>query len=663
MVDKYVNAGSWKYRSALDLPPAYKRNLNELEELRRKHASTMAIINERWQSGQRRDLSADLILNLTQHHAVSAIDIVRGIADLNGRRFQREIIDTLLALTEHHRGGVSAVYEAKLLRQIDHLCRNGMSRLSAISAAARARDKYSSRVVQGKGTFRATDVESGGGVGYEPWSLAYLLTREYVREMDRFHLNRVIDHGLKDSEQHTETVNFAKSLKHLLKFPVCSGESNKVLAEYAIQQRCDTATTKQKSSSDLDNTITNHSTTADPTRDDLVRELEMLNKIKERHARSLFTSEETLNKENMTLSEHVDYHLSAQKEAELKIKDVLKRLKLKSEWLVQPLQVLISLKESTTEITKAFDTLLKSDEDVKRAFKEQVHLLEIMGYNEQPGDLSDLPDDEQMEDLDINLILQDDEETMKKLHEQASVRKMKERNEYLTNMYNEDLPTVMRFDDKHTCTGYKNYLLYVMNTIGSHQDSHKDNTKTTRKTDEIKIERAQMLPQMPRRVRRVGGHLFKAKGEYYVQMNCRQRMERNLRKAHKHARSIYKRIQRSMRKDTIRRIYSKRDARQGDLYHGMIGLQRCRVHREIKETVEQKNAQQAPYAVTIQSAYRGHMTRRMMIRALDFMEEALESIMDCDQAASIIQCKFRGFLARKATAIAKRVNDRQDWTN
>ena len=118
----------------------------------------------------------------------------------------------------------------------------------------------------------------------------------------------------------------------------------------------------------------------------------------------------------------------------------MKRLKLKSEWLVQPLQVLNSLKESTTEIAKAFDTLLKSDEDVKRVFKEQVHLLEIMGYNEQPGDLSDLPDDEQMEDLDINLILQDDEETMKKLHEQTSLLNMKEHNEYLTTMYNEDLP-------------------------------------------------------------------------------------------------------------------------------------------------------------------------------------------------------------------------------
>ena len=150
MVDKYVNARSWKYRSALDLPPAYKSNLNELEELRRKHTSTMAIINERWQSGQRRDLSADLILSLTQNHVVSAIDIVRGVADLNGRRFQRDIIDTLLSLTEHHRGGVSTIYEAKLLRQIDHLCRNGMSRLSAISAAARTRDKYSSRVVQKK---------------------------------------------------------------------------------------------------------------------------------------------------------------------------------------------------------------------------------------------------------------------------------------------------------------------------------------------------------------------------------------------------------------------------------------------------------------------------------------------------------------------------------
>ena len=57
--------------------------------------------------------------------------------------------------------------------------------------------------------------------------------------------------------------------------------------------------------------------TADPTRDDLVRELEMLDKIKERHARSLFTSQEELSMEHMTVLEHTDYHLSAEEEAEL----------------------------------------------------------------------------------------------------------------------------------------------------------------------------------------------------------------------------------------------------------------------------------------------------------------------------------------------------------
>ncbi|MEC7230254.1 MAG: hypothetical protein VXV91_03540 [Verrucomicrobiota bacterium] len=41
-----------------------------------------------------------------------------------------------------------------------------------------------------------------------------------------------------------------------------------------------------------------------------------------------------------------------------------------------------------------------------------------MGYDEQPRDLSDLPDDEQMQELDFDLLLEDDEETMKKLHEQ-----------------------------------------------------------------------------------------------------------------------------------------------------------------------------------------------------------------------------------------------------
>ena len=87
------------------------------------------------------------------------------------------------------------------------------------------------------------------------------------------------------------------------------------------------------------------------------------------------------------------------------------------------------------------------------------------------------------------------------------------------------------------------------------------------------------------------------------------------------------------------------------------------VHREIQETIEQKNAQRAPFAVTIQSAYRGHMTRKLMQQALIFTEEALESIMDCDKVASIIQCKFRGFLARQITATAKRVIDSQDWIN
>ena len=57
------------------------------------------------------------------------------------------------------------------------------------------------------------------------------------------------------------------------------------------------------------------------------------------------------------------------------------------------------------------------------------------------------------------------------------------------------------------------------------------------------------------------------------------------------------------------------------------------------------------------------VSRRGIISEKDQIQEALESIMDCDQAASIIQCNFRGFLARKATETAKRVNDRQDWTN
>ena len=116
-----------------------------------------------------------------------------------------------------------------------------------------------------------------------------------------------------------------------------------------------------------------------------------------------------------------------------------------------------------------------------------------MGYDEQPRDLSDLPDDEQMQELDFDLLLEDDEETMKKLHEQISVLNLKEQSEYLATMYNEILPTVKRFDDEHTRTGYKTYLLYVMNITGNHQDSHKDDIKTTLKTDEIRIERTQML--------------------------------------------------------------------------------------------------------------------------------------------------------------------------
>ena len=44
------------------------------------------------------------------------------------------------------------------------------------------------------------------------------------------------------------------------------------------------------------------------------------------------------------------------------------------------------------------------------------------------------------------------------------------------------------------------------------------------------------------------------------------------------------------------------------------------VHRETQETIEQKNAQRAPFAVTIQSAYRGHMTRKLMQQALIFTE-------------------------------------------
>ncbi len=70
---------------------------------------------------------------------------------------------------------------------------------------------------------------------------------------------------------------------------------------------------------------------------------------------------------------------------------------------------------------------------------------------------------------------------------------LKEQSEYLATMYNEILPTVKRFDDEHTRTGYKTYLLYVMNITGNHQDSHKDDIKTTLKTDEIRIERTQML--------------------------------------------------------------------------------------------------------------------------------------------------------------------------